>query len=129
MLDLEIQELKLETERVRREIIELRKLLELPRDNAALDKEYLTIEQCAELKGGAALNTYKANRFLLPGCGNPKYAVYIAGKLAFPRSVFEAWKNVSDADLVEYAHECGVTVIPEKYLRLAQKAKQKAGGQ
>ena len=57
------------------------------------------------LKGGAALNTYKCNRFLLPGCGNPKFSVFIAGRLAFPRNEVMKWLKISDADYIEYSKE------------------------
>lgn len=90
-------------------------------------KEFYTVEDCAEMKSGAALNTYKTNRFLLPGCGNPRYSAYIAGRLCFPREEVMKWLRISDAEYLDYAKECGVTVVPEKYLRLSQKAKEKKG--
>lgn len=37
------------------------------------------------------------------------------------------WLKISDADYIDYAKECGITVVPEKYLRLAQKAQQREG--
>ena len=126
--DLELKELQLQNERLLREVEEVRKLLENSNLHPQPMKEYLTVEECAELKGGAAKNTYKANRFLLPGCGNPKYSVFIAGRLAFPRVVVERWACVTDSTLVDYAKECGVTVVPEKYKRLALKAQAKNGG-
>lgn len=125
MFDLEIQELKLQNERLLREIAEVHKMLQFPKENETTCKEFYTIEDCAELKGGAALNTFKSNRFLLPGCGNPKYSVFIAGRLAFPKEEVMRWLRISDADYLEYAKECGVTVVPEKYIRLALKAKKK----
>ena len=55
----------------------------------------------------------------------PMFSVFIAGRLAFPREEVMKWLKVSDADYLEYAKECGVTAIPEKYVRLSQKARQK----
>ena len=120
--DLELQEIKLQNERLHRELSEIQKILEKPDEKVTFEKEYYTIEDCAGIKGGAALNTYKCNRFLLPGCGNPKFQVYIAGRLCFPREEVMKWIKFSDANYLEYAKECGVTVIPEKYIKMAQKA-------
>lgn len=74
------------------------------------------------MKGGAALSTLKQCRFLLPGCGNPKYARYVGGRLCFPRSEVMKWVKVTDAEYLDYAKECGVTIMPEKILRLSAKA-------
>ncbi len=123
--DLELKAIQLQNERLLRELTEVHKILEMPKQQPQYSKEYYTVEDCAEMKGGAALNTFRANRFLLPGCGNPKFSVFIAGRLAFPKAVVLRWLKISDANYLEYAKECGVTVVPEKYLRLVQKAKQK----
>ncbi len=123
--DLELKSLQLQNERVLRVVEEVAKLLKVSQENKIESKEFYTIEECAALKGGAAENTFKANRFLLPGCGNPKYCVYVAGRLAFPRKEVERWRAISDSAYIEYAHSCGVTKIPEKYHRLALKAKEK----
>ena len=37
------------------------------------------------------------------------------------------WLKVTDADYLEYAKSCGVTILPEKYVRLAEKAKNGTG--
>lgn len=124
-LDLELKSIQIQNERLLRELAEVHKILEKPEQQTVYSKEYYTVEDCAGMKGGAALNTYKANRFLLPGCGNPKFSVFIAGRLAFPKEEVMKWLKVSDADYLEYAKECGVTTIPEKYVRLSQKAKQR----
>ena len=124
-LDLELRSIQIQNERLLRELAEVHKMLEKPEQQPMYSKEYYTIEDCAGMKGGAALNTFKANRFLLPGCGNPKFSVFIAGRLAFPKEEVMKWLKVSDADYLEYAKECGVTTIPEKYVRLSQKAKQR----
>lgn len=124
-LDLELRAIQLQNERLMRELIEVHKMLETSKQQPVYSKEYYNVEDCAEMKGGAALNTYKANRFLLPGCGNPKFAVFIAGRLAFPKDVVKKWLKVCDSDYLDYAKECGVSVVPEKYIRLVQKAQQK----
>lgn len=125
--DLELKTLQLQNERLLREMEVLHKMLESVQPQTETQKEYYTVEDCAEIKSGAALNTYKTNRFLLPGCGNPRYSAYIAGRLCFPREEVMKWLKISDAEYLDYAKECGVTVVPEKYLRLSQKAKEKKG--
>lgn len=32
------------------------------------------------------------------------------------------WVKISDAEYLDYAKECGVSVVPEKYIRMAKKA-------
>ena len=125
--DLELKQIQLQNEKLFRELSAITKMLENPSEKVSFEKEFYTIEDCAGLKGGAALNTYKCNRFLLPGCGNPKYSVFIAGRLAFPRDEVMKWLKISDADYIDYAKECGVTVVPEKYIRLAQRHGKKRG--
>ena len=126
-LDLELKEIKLQNEKLLRELDEVHKMLATVVPQSESRKEFYTIEECAEMKGGAALNTYKANRLLLPGAGNPLYTSYIGGRLCFARDVVIEWLRITDADYVEYARRCGITIIPEKYLQLAQKAKAKVG--
>ena len=125
--DLELKSIQLQNEKLLREMEVLHQLLEAVQPQSETQKEYYTVEDCAEMKSGAALNTYKTNRFLLPGCGNPRYSAYIAGRLCFPREEVMKWLKISDAEYLDYAKECGVTVVPEKYLRLSQKAKEKKG--
>lgn len=126
-LDLELRSIQLQTERVLNELSEVHELLgELTPKKE--QREFYTVEECARMKGGASLNTYKTNRFLLPGCGNPRYAVYVGGRLCFSQAEVQRWLSVTDAEYLNYAGECGITIIPEKFQRLAQKAKQKIGG-
>jgi hypothetical protein len=130
--DLELKQIQLQNERVLRQLEDVRELIEKPEEQTFLSKEYYSVEEVSNLKGGCAVNTYKASsRFLLPGCGSndPKYCVYIGGRLSFPRSAVLRWLQITDAELEDYARECGVNILPDKYLKLAQKAKQKAGGQ
>lgn len=126
-LDLELRSLQLQTERVLNELTEVHELLGgiSPQKE---QREYYTVEECARMKGGASLNTYKTNRFLLPGCGNPEYSVYVGGRLCFRQAEVQRWLSVTDAEYLDYAGECGITIIPEKFQRLAQKAQQRIGG-
>lgn len=123
-MDIELKTIQIQNEKIVRAIEDVHNLLTLANGSKSKEKEkeFYTIEDCAELKGGAAVNTYKCNRFLLPGCGNPRYSVHIAGRLCFPRGEVEKWLKVTDAEYIEYAKECGVTTIPEKYVRLSRKA-------
>lgn len=125
--DLELKQIQLQNERLFRELEEIQKTLSTPSENVAYEKQFYTIEDCAGLKGGAALNTFKCNRFLLPGCGNPKFSAYIAGRLCFPRDEVMKWLKVTDSGYLEYAKECGITVVPEKYISLVKKARNKTG--
>jgi hypothetical protein len=121
--DLELKEIQLQNEKLIRELAEVHQLLATVVPQNENKKEFYTIEECAIMKGGAALNTYKASaRWLLPGAGNPKYASYIGGRLCFHRDVVLEWLHITDADYPEYARRCGIIVIPEKYARLSQKA-------
>lgn len=126
-LDLELKEIQLQNEKLIRELAEVHKMVEAVIPHKENKKEFYTIEECAELKGGAALNTYKANRLLLPGAGNPQYASYIGGRLCFSRDVVMQWLHVTDADYPDYAQRCGVSILPEKFAILAKKAKEKVG--
>lgn len=121
-LDLEVKSIQIQNEKLYRAITEVQALLQKPEEQPPLSKEFYTVEDCAKLKGGAALNTYKASRFLLPGCGNSKYSAYIAGRLCFPKKEVLRWLKVTDAQYLDYARECGISIIPEKFLKLAKKA-------
>ena len=127
-MELELKTIQLQNEKLLWEIDQLNRLIQAPKKQESMQKEFLTVSEAAQMKGGAAENTYKSNRFLLPGCGNPKYSVYIAGRLAFRREDCEVWAKVPDSEYDQYALACGVKIIPEKYKKLIQKAKQKAGG-
>lgn len=126
--DLILKSIQLQNERLLRELEEVREMLvERPGSEDAMEQEYLTLEQCWRIKGGCSLNTFKANPLLRVGCGNPKYSHYIGGRLCFKKQDVLRWKTVEDGqDFLDYAQECGITVIPEKYLRLAQKAFKKS---
>jgi len=122
--DLDLKQIQLQNEWLIRSITELQKTISEPDSNQLFEKEFYTVEDAARLKGGASLNTYKGARFLLPGCGNPKYARYVGGRLCFSRDEVLKWIKVSDENYLEYAKECGVTVVPERFLRMMGKAKE-----
>lgn len=123
-LDLEVKELQVQNQKLIRATDEILKLLLTKSEETKMDpKEFYTLEETWQMKGGCSLNTLKANPFLRVGCGNPKYARYIGGRLCFSRSDTLEWANICDGpEYIEYAKKCGITVIPEKYLRLAKKA-------
>ena len=125
--DLELKQIQLQNEKLIRELDELHKMLATVAPQSENKKEFYTIAECAQMKGGAALNTYKANRILLPGAGNPHYASYIGGRLCFSREVVDEWLHITDAEYPEYARRCGISVLSEKFKILAKKAKNKEG--
>lgn len=122
-VDLNVRQLMLLVEKLSLSFNDLMKQMSSPEEKQLFEKEFYTVEDCAKLKGGAALSTLKQCRFLLPGCGNPKYASYVGGRLCFPRLIVIRWIRVTDAEYLDYAKECGVTIMPEKILRLSAKAR------
>jgi len=125
--DLELKTIQLQNEKLLRELEEVQKKLEAVQPQTENVKEFYTIEDCWRMKGGCALNTLKTNRTLLPGAGSRKYSAFVGGRLCFPREEVMRWLKVTDADYLEYARSCGVTILPEKYVRLAEKAKNGTG--
>ena len=126
--DLELKTIQLQNEKLLRELEEVQKKLEAVQPQTENVKEFYTLEECWQLKGGCSLNTLKTNAFLRVGCGNSRYSRFIGGRLCFPKEEVFRWLKITDGpEYLEYAKSCGITVIPEKYLRLAQKAKQSVG--
>ena len=123
-LDLEVREIQLQNQKLIRAVDEIQKILSEKKPETEFEsKEFYTLEETWRIKGGCSLNTLKANPFLRVGCGNPKYARYIGGRLCFTRSDTMVWASICDGpEYIEYAKQCGIKVIPEKYLRLAAKA-------
>jgi len=64
--DLELQHIQLQNEKAVRKLGEIHTILKQMQNKKSYEKEFYTIEECAKLKGGAALNTYKANGFCFP---------------------------------------------------------------
>lgn len=126
-LEIEVKELQLQNLKMIRKLDAIEKHLESlskQDESSCITKEYLTLEETWQLKGGCSLNTLKSQPFLRVGCGSPKFVRYIGGRLCYARSDVLVWANICDGpEYIEYAkNTCGITVIPEKYLRLAEKA-------
>lgn len=121
--DLELKQIQLQNEKLIREVAEVHKMIATVTPQPEIQKEFYNVDECAQMKGGCSILTYKQNRTLLPGAGNPKYASYVGGRLCFSRDLVVEWLNVTDDAYPEYARKYGVTLLPEKFMRLAQKAK------
>lgn len=124
-MDLDIKELQIMITKLQRSVDEVLDILMNKKENTDEEKEFYTVAECAAMKGGAALATFKSNRFLLPGCGNSKYEAYIGGRLCFPKDEVKRWLKVTDGDYGEYAESCGL-ILPDKGQKLIKKAKSKA---
>lgn len=70
--------------------------------------EFITLKLAAELKGGAALNTYKSRYYLQP-CGGTK-SINVGGKKCWKREDVISWLTVDDAELPTYLKQFGVTI-------------------
>ena len=75
---------------------ELKKLILI----AELKKQWYTLEECAELKGGGALNTYKSIRFYQPKGGIPDGRV--SGRKVWSRETVAEWLPITDDELPRY---------------------------
>lgn len=130
--DLNYRAILLQEERTLRELNELRDKLNVLLTtgiNRSDIPEWLTIEQCASLKG-LNIHTLKSNVWLRPGGGAKNMQRYCAGRLVFNRDkVVIPWLSITDDLLESYLTEtCGYRVIPEVILRKIKKAKEKTGG-
>ncbi len=123
-IDLDFQELKIQNERILRTLEKMVEVKIRSETKNSVEQEFYTIEDCARLKSGASLSTYKNNRFWLPGCGNKEYEYHIAGRIAFKKEEVEIWKNTPDEAYLEYARSRGVTTIPDRYLRILKEVKK-----
>ena len=127
-IDLELKEIQLQNEKVDRKLSVMQQLIEELAANPATEKAYYNVEECAQMKGAASILSYKGNRFMLPGCGNPKFCVHILGRLAFPAPVVKRWLEIPDEEYLDYArNECGVTIIPPKYAKMASRGQLQKG--
>ena len=77
-------------------IQELKKLVLV----AELKKHWYTLEECAALKGGGALNTYKSIRFYQPKGGIPDGRV--SGRKVWSRETVAEWLPITDDELPKY---------------------------
>lgn len=73
--------------------------------------EFITLEQAAKLKGGAALNTYKTRIHLQP-CGGT-HSVRVGGRKCWKKADVLEWLTVDDTQLETYLRRFGRTV--QKY--------------
>ena len=89
--DLELKTIQLQNEKLLRELEEVQKKLETVQPQTENVKEFYTLEECWQLKGGCSLNTLKTNAFLRVGCGNSRYSRYIGGRLCFPKEEVFRW--------------------------------------
>lgn len=131
--DLNYRAILLQEERTLRELNELRDKLNVLLTtgiNRSDIPEWLTIEQCASLKG-LNINTLKSNVWLRPGGGSRDMQRYCAGRLVFNRDkVVIPWLSITDDLLESYLTEtCGYRIIPDVILRKIRKAKEKTGGE
>lgn len=69
--------------------------------------DFVTLELAAQLKGGAAYNTYKSRPFLQP-CGGTA-SVKVGGKKCWRREDVLEWLSVDDTALDSYLQRYGVT--------------------
>jgi hypothetical protein len=74
--------------------------------------EWISIQDAAKIKGGAALDTYKTQYWLQPCCGLKSRRV--GGRKVWHRDNVVEWLSISDDKLWEYAEKQGAK-IPEKY--------------
>ena len=80
--------------------------------------EWVTLDTACKLKGGGALETYRAKLFLQPCCGTN--AQYVCGRKSWHKQDVIEWLSVTDHSLKAYAEKYGVT-IPANY---AERSKQ-----
>jgi hypothetical protein len=74
--------------------------------------EWVTLQQAAKYKGGAAFDTYKTQYWLQPCCGLNSRK--IGGRKSWRREDVIEWLSVTDDQLWEYAMRKGAS-IPKKY--------------
>lgn len=68
--------------------------------DAALTSQWYNDEQCWQLKGGMALNTYRNNRFFQCKGGIPDG--YVGGRKVWKRDSVREWLNLTDDELEDY---------------------------
>lgn len=68
--------------------------------DAALISQWYNDEQCWQLKGGMALNTYRNNRFFQCKGGIPDG--YVGGRKVWKRDSVREWLNLTDDELEDY---------------------------
>jgi hypothetical protein len=80
--------------------------------------EWMTLQQAAKYKGGAAFDTYKTQYWLQPCCGMKSNKV--GGRKVWRREDVIEWLSVTDDQLWSYADRVGAS-IPHKYEKISEK--------
>lgn len=70
--------------------------------------EFVTLELAAQLKGGAAYNTYKTRYYLQP-CGGTN-SKRVGGRKCWRREDVESWLRVDDEQLPDYLKQFGISI-------------------
>jgi hypothetical protein len=78
--------------------------------------EWVTLQQAAKYKGGAAFDTYKTRYWLQPCCGMKSRKV--GGRKSWHRDDVIEWLSVTDNQLWSYAGRLGAS-IPNKYEKIS----------
>jgi hypothetical protein len=78
--------------------------------------EWVTLQQAAKYKGGAAFDTYKTQYWLQPCCGLNSRK--LGGRKVWKRDDVIEWLSVTDDQLWSYANRLGVH-IPAKYEKIS----------
>jgi hypothetical protein len=103
-LDMKLTQLIIDINKREEEEERLKKMLALP--------EWINLNLAVQLKGGAALDTYKTQYWQQPCCGLRSKRV--GGRKVWRREDVMEWLAVSDDGLWEYAERIGAK-IPDKY--------------
>ncbi|MDR2245332.1 MAG: hypothetical protein LBE17_01455 [Treponema sp.] len=82
--------------------------------------EWVTLQQAAKYKGGAAFDTFKTQYWLQPCCGLNSRK--IGGRKVWKREDVIEWLSVTDDQLWEYAARKGAS-IPAKYEKISGELK------
>ena len=82
--------------------------------------EWVTLQQAAKYKGGAAFDTFKTQYWLQPCCGLNSRK--IGGRKVWKREDVIEWLSVTDDQLWEYASGKGAS-IPTKYEKISGQLK------
>lgn len=82
----------------------LEKMMEQMAIKGDLSQTWYNVDECHALKGGCALNTFKANYNLQPKGGVPDAKV--GGRKVWHRDTVVEWLNITDAQLPEYLDRC-----------------------
>ena len=82
-----------------------------------LKKQFYTVRDAWELKGGCAWNTFRGRRFLQPKGGH--FDGYYAGKGIFTAETIREWLPLTDKELLAYHHKYLTGAQPTNRIRIA----------